>query len=678
VQISQLRGKKVLKYVIFFNIRLLKTLFSPLAGDFTARVNSLRVTGIMLILQAQRLTLIHHMKKNLLLTTLAFAFAASSFAQRNLKSYEYSMDLNKVVDDKLTVNLFTPAIDKEEITFFMPKIVPGTYEIYNFGRFVSNFHAFDKDGKELPVTKTDTNSWLIKTAKKLDHLNYEVEDTWDTKIKEKFVFEPGGTNIEAGKNFMLNTHGFFGYFEGMKFSPFVLHITHPQGFYGATALIGTVKDAATDEFNVESYVRLADSPIMYSMPDTGMIDIGGSKVLVSVYSPNKKVTGKFVASKIKQMLDAQAKYLGGKLPVEKYAFLVYLTDHEGGSGASGALEHSYSSMYFLPEMSPDDIVQTIRDVASHEFFHIVTPLSIHAEQIGNFDFQEGKMSEHLWMYEGVTEYSASHMQVKYGLITMEEYLSKIREKMYACEQFKDDLPFTTMSKGCLDEYNSQYGNVYQKGALIGLCLDIKLRVLSDGKYGIQDLMKDLAKTYGKDRSFKDEELFDEITRLTYPEIGEFLKKCVSGKDPLPFKEVFNAVGIDYIDKVAAEGFSFGGVSIGYNPGTGRLVVLGTEKMDDFGKELGYMENDELVKFNGKKLTLDNAKEVIGKYLSSAKAGKNLKVEVMRVQPDGKVKKVKLKAKIHLVDVSQKYFLKPSPTASEKQLRIRKAWMGPME
>ncbi|HEY6162267.1 MAG TPA: peptidase M61 [Bacteroidia bacterium] len=614
------------------------------------------------------------------LSKLLFAFiglCSSSFAAGNDSSYVYSLDLNNVVDDKLTVNLAAPSINKDEINFFMPKIVPGTYELYDFGRFVSGFKAFDKKGNALPVTKTDTNTWLIKNAKTLDHISYNVEDTWDTKIKGKFVFEPGGTNIEAGKNFMLNTHGFFGYFEGMKFYPFQLNIHHPNGFYGSTPLVLAGKNGDDDVYSVENYVRLVDSPIMYCMPDTGIIHVGGAEVLISVYSPNKKVSGHFVAEKIKQMLDAQCKYLGGKLPVEKYAFLIYLTDHEGGSGASGALEHCYSSMYFLPEMNPDDIVQTIRDVASHEFFHIVTPLSIHSEEIGNFDFQNGKMSEHLWMYEGVTEYSAAHMQVKYGLIDLETYLGKIREKMYAMEQFKDDLPFTEMSKGCLDQYNSQYGNVYQKGALIGLCLDVKLRVLSDGKYGIQDLMKDLAKTYGKNRSFKDDELFDAITKLTYPEIGDFLKRYVSGKEPLPFKEIFNAVGIDYVDKIDAQGISFGGVNIGFNPATQRLVVVGTDKMDDFGREIGYKENDELVKFNGKKVTIDNAKDVISHFIQTAKVGDKLKVEVMRTDENGKMKKVKLKAKVHLVDVSQKYFLKPSPTASEKQLRIRKSWIGPL-
>src|ERR1043166_1053425 len=158
-------------------------------------------------------------------------------------------------------------------------------------------------------------------------------------------------------------------------------------------------------------------------------------------------------------------------------------------------------------------------------------------------------------------------------------------------------------------------------------------------------MKDLAKTYGKNKSFKDEELFGEITKLTYPEIGDFLKRCVSGKEPLPFKEVFKEVGIDYVDKIPPEGISFGSVSIGYNPATMHLVVIGTDKMDEFGKELGYKENDELVKFNGKKLSVNNAKEVIGNYIGTAKPGDVLRVQVMRMDAKGKMKKVKLKAKV---------------------------------
>ena len=158
-----------------------------------------------------------------------------SFAQRDPATYYYSMDLTNVVDDKLKVELAAPKINTEEIKFYFPKIVPGTYELYDFGRFVSEFEAIDLDGKVMSAIKVDSNTWTIKNAKSLKKIRYVVEDTWDSSIKGKFVFEPGGTNIEAGKNFVINCHGFFGYFEGMKFAPFNIQIRYPQNFSTAFA-----------------------------------------------------------------------------------------------------------------------------------------------------------------------------------------------------------------------------------------------------------------------------------------------------------------------------------------------------------------------------------------------------------------------------------------------------------
>ena len=131
---------------------------------------------------------------------------------------------------------------------------------------------------------------------------------------------------------------------------------------------------------------------------------------------------------IDELMEAQAKYLGGTLPVDRYAYLIYLFDGPTISGAWGALEHSYSSLYTLPEMDPERISQTVRDVAAHEFFHIVTPLNIHSEEIHNFNYIEPEMSQHLWLYEGVTEYASQHVQVKYDLFDLEDFLFEMRNK----------------------------------------------------------------------------------------------------------------------------------------------------------------------------------------------------------------------------------------------------------
>ncbi len=618
------------------------------------------------------------MKKILFSWVMGLTVAVSTWAAEAPKKpfYQFTIDLTKVKQDKVDVNLIVASQNKKEIVYYLPKIVPGTYANYDFGRFVSDFQARNKQGKQLPVEKLDENSWKIKQADQLNRISYSVEDTWDTEAAGEFVFEPGGTNIEEDKNFVLNTHGFFGYIDDQKRVSYQVNVIKPAGFYGSTPLTTTTTVGNTDTYVINSYNELVDSPMMYNKPDTTVLKVGGADILISIYSPNKVVSAQEIGKNIGPMLEAQKQYLGGKLPIKKYAFLIYLFDQQPKSGKLGALEHSYSSLYCLPEYSAAELSQTIRDVASHEFFHILAPLSIHSEQIHNFDFNQPQMSKHLWLYEGMTEYFAGHMQVKEGLIDLPKYAEMLRDKFYAADQYNDTLPFTTMSKGCLDVYKDQYDNVYQKGALINLCLDIKLRQLSDGKYGAQNLMADLAKNYGKDKPFKDDELFDVITRLTYPEIRTFFKRHVEGTEPLPLEECFAAVGIEYkASGSKVKTISLGNIEMGFNATTKRLVIANTSKMNDFGKAMGYQEKDEIVSLNGANVTAENVQQVFTDFREKTKEGDNLEVVVARQGADGKEKQVKLQGKVQTVEVEQKHQFAPMPNLSAEQTELRKAWIN---
>ncbi|WP_114782685.1 M61 family metallopeptidase [Botryobacter ruber] len=589
--------------------------------------------------------------------------------------YNVTIDLTQVKNDKVMVTLLPPPIQQNEIIYNMPKIVPGTYSISDFGKFVTELKAYDKSGKLLEVQKLDTNRWKIKKATALHKITYWVDDTFDTPKREDVLFEPGGTNIEASKNFLLNTFGFVGYFDNLKQVPYVLNVTKPDGFYGSTPLKATATTATADTYRLDSYMELADNPLMYNKPDTTVLNLGNTEVLVSVYSPSGRVTSKPIATNVKDILEAQRSYLGGTLPVEKYAFLIYVPERPGKSGSFGALEHSYSSVYYLPEMPAAMFSSTIRDVAAHEFFHIVTPLSIHSEEIGNFDYINPKMSKHLWLYEGVTEYFASHVQVYEKLISVEEYLDKVRQYIYASQNFNDTLPFTEMSARVLEEYKDEYGNVYQKGALIGLTLDIRLRELSDGKYGLRNLMQDLARTYGKDVPFRDEELFDKITDLTFPEIREFFARYVEGSEPLPLEETFHKVGIVYEPVSTQMVNSYGGFIPGYDKETDHITVSDMGELDEFGEQIGFQPGDQLLAMNGKEITPGNIREIIGEDLQALTPGSKIEFTVGRKNKSGKLKELKLRGKVTAVPRQSVHLLELAPDATEQQLRLRAAWLN---
>ncbi|MEQ8304645.1 MAG: peptidase M61 [Cyclobacteriaceae bacterium] len=621
----------------------------------------------------------------------------SGFCQSNKAVYQYTVDLTNVVDDRIFVTLVPPIMGKEEVTFNLPKIIPGTYAIADYGRFVSEIYAFDKKGRTLPVERIDTNAWVIKSAKKLAEITYWIEDSFDTELAGPEVFWPAGTNIEEEKNFILNAAGVFGYFDGMKKVPFEVNVIRGQNQYGTTGLIPervgepltsiNFENAAGDNFNkvdvysTGDYDALVDSPIMYAKADTAVIKVANTEVLIGSYSPNQMITAKEIANSVREVLMAQKEYLGGELPVEKYAFIFYFTDKAIRS--YGALEHSYSSLYFMPERNIDQMNQNLRDFAAHEFFHIVTPLNIHSEEIGNFDFNDPKMSKHLWMYEGVTEYFAGHMQVKYALISPVQYLNILRQKLLIADDYDNVLPFTELSKKVLEQYGDQYYNVYQKGALIGMCLDIKLRQLSEGAYGMQNLMKDLSKKFGKDIAFKDDELFAEITALTYPEIGDFLDTYVAASNELPLTEIFKLVGVLYYpEKVEGEltlGIDNNTISVVDYEDEQVIAMRNIGSLNEQGKALQFVEGDILLGINGERLPElgPETSSFISKHRAALSEGDTLRYTVLRkLGEEEERKEVELQAQVRGTDVTKKHLLEFDPAATEAQLKLRSAWLEP--
>jgi predicted metalloprotease with PDZ domain len=564
------------------------------------------------------------MKKSIIVLALvAFLWNSNTInAQKKTttsQDIKVGIDLIDVKDDKVKVTVQAPKIIADKITYSIPKIVPGTYSEDNYGKYVENFKAFDTKGTALAVTKTDDNTWSISNAKNLAKITYLVNDTFDTEKGGSFgtdIFSPAGTNIDAGNNFMINTHGFVGYFQDKKDLPYQVTITHPETLWGATSMIDTDASTTKDVFNTPRYAELVENPIMYAKPDYTTFNVNGMDIQIVVYSPSGKVTAESITPEMKKMMIAQKTFLGNINATKKYSVLLYLSSMKSDDAKGfGALEHPTATTVVLPETMPlEELQKSMKDVVSHEFFHIVTPLTIHSNEIQYFDYNTPKMSQHLWMYEGVTEYFANLFQINQGLIDEAEFYTRMAEKIEQAKSLNDTMPFTTMSANVLKSpYKEQYLNVYQKGALIGMCIDIIIREKSHGERGILNLMQQLSKEYGVHKAFKDEELFAKITALTYPEVGNFLSTYVSGSTPIPYEIFLAKVGITKSKERKAGNVFLKGQSpyITVNKATKEILVRPNTDLIEFYKNLDLRANDIIMAINDKAYTFDNIYEMIG-------------------------------------------------------------------
>ena len=587
------------------------------------------------------------------------------------------IDLVNVKDDKVMVTVDPGAFTSDEISFFIPKTVPGTYSTDDYGKYIEGLKALDKDGKQLAVSKTDANTWSISNGKNLDKVTYWVNDTYDSEgDQDEAVFSPAGTNILAGENFVLNLHGFVGYFKDLKEVPYELTIAKPADLKSTTSLkekADEIANDASETFLASRYFEVIDSPILYAKTEGETFQINDITVTLSVYSPNGSYTAASLKGPMEKMMNAQKTFLGDIDGTKEYNILLYLSEMgETDANGFGALEHHTSTVVVLPEvMQKEALEEAMVDVVSHEFFHIVTPLNIHSEEVQYFDFNNPKMSQHLWMYEGTTEYFANLFQIQQGLIDQAEFYERVVGKINNAKNFDDTMSFTTMSENILIEpYKENYANVYEKGTLINMALDLTLRELSNGEKGVLWLMKELSKKYGDKTPFKDDKLIDEIVSMTYPEVKIFFDTHVIGNTPIDYDLYLAKVGLESKTIEKQTGYFLDGevpfIDVDQSSDNAIFIRKGIE-LNSFFKELDVQGGDVIKSINGTAINLESIRPIIGQSL-----GWTPETEIsMVVQRGGE--EIAVEGKVGAPVLNSPNII-PMENTTEEQNKLRKAWM----
>ncbi len=191
-----------------------------------------------------------------------------------------------------------------------------------------------------------------------------------------------------------------------------------------------------------------------------------------------------------------------------------------------------------------------------------------------------------------------------------------------------------------------------------------------------EVINQLLEKYGKDKSFKDEELFTEIVSLTTPKVGEFLNRYVAGPEKIPYVEILGKIGIKLESIPYAEIDLGGGFQIGFNRETFRLKITSIDNPDNkFLKDLGIKQGDELVSLNGNPITYFNIKDAFGSVNRQIKSGDNFEMVVARNDLNGDEKKETLTAKISKTKIAYDNKLSIIEKLNDRQQKIKNTWLG---
>jgi len=344
------------------------------------------------------------------------------------------------------------------------------------------------------------------------------------------------------------------------------------------------------------------------------------------------LTGRFdcdearLAADLKVICEYHIRFFGEPAPMDYYQFQVMVV----GNGYGG-LEHRASTSLVakrdsLPKPGQVEVDDDYRDflgLCSHEYFHTWNVKRIKPEAYRPYDLQQEVYSDLLWAFEGITSYYDDLGLLRSGLIGAESYLELFAQVMTRVQRGRGRLrqsvaesSFNAWTKFYKQDENAANAIVsyYAKGCLIAACIDLKLRALSAGAQGLDDVMRRLWQAYLEDGKGVEANTIQRlVSEIAGTDLGPFLQQMIYSTDELPLVELLEQAGIEVIRRVAKNGQDKGGKDVGaelpradlgaaFKEGDGGLVVLRVSEEGAL-QLAGLAAEDVIIAIDGLKLSL---------------------------------------------------------------------------
>ncbi|MCH8978030.1 MAG: M61 family metallopeptidase, partial [Armatimonadetes bacterium] len=343
----------------------------------------------------------------------------------------------------------------------MPNWSPGAYMLREMGRNVSELTATDGAGNPLTVVHPADNSWKasLSTAGRVT-ITYSVRGQ----------MSEGAMHYSGPPTYL--------YVVGRKEEACRLKLKTPRGWKIAIGL-DAIGDSYFD-YTAPDYDVLADNPVtMGDFVELRYTSHGKPITIAMRGAPRNEVDRDRIIQVCKDITDGQGDFFGG-LPFNKYIWHFSINP---GQDRAGGLEHLSSTQIGLAQgIGP----RSIR-VLAHEFFHLWNVKRIRSRVLGPFDYTELPETGALYWLEGVTDYYASLLTFRDGVLGESAFLGDLVSNTTAVRNNEARLEVSPYESSMrVAETNDGRGNsngyqisYYSYGWVTGLCLDLELRDRTD-------------------------------------------------------------------------------------------------------------------------------------------------------------------------------------------------------
>lgn len=418
--------------------------------------------------------------------------------------------------------------------FRMPAWAPGDYELFNYGKVVDTI-AFKRSGVDVVGTRSekDSNLWIIEGG--ADEVTYTVKPS-------RGNFSPN-LRVTATQAFVSGP-GVFGWFEGDQRNKQRLGIALlPEGAKAYTTLDPIVGgESSVASFEAFDYDEMIDAPFVVGTGvRTKEFQVRGKPMRIIAY--NRAENADLDSFVRVGTAAAQATFdLLGELPFQRYAFFC---DFGGGGGG---LEHLDSCRLGLGVGARGD---QAAGFIFHEFVHCFNVKRIRPKMLGPFDYTKPALTGTIWWLEGVTDYYASVLMQRAGLESREQFMADMGSSLAGFLRNPNRLKVSADESSLKAwETRGSYGfggvNYYEKGRIIGFLLDLAIRGRSNGKYSLDNVMRDLYhETKARQPGYGEDRIRDLCIKYGGPSLGPIYDVSARQRVELPVQEVATAAGMTW-------------------------------------------------------------------------------------------------------------------------------------
>ncbi|HZD30964.1 MAG TPA: PDZ domain-containing protein [Candidatus Angelobacter sp.] len=532
------------------------------------------------------------------------------------------------------------------------------YQVRDFAANVEDVRGHDASGQPAPVRQTKTSEWLITPTGPCLVVEYDVH-----------------LNASGPFGAQLSTeHGFFNWAMVLMYSPstrtqqmslqfldvpqgWALHDVHIMGEAPAGKVEQVVGVAA-------NYDELVDSPAEVGVFQHFDFQQDGATYHIVVHaSPGDYDTAK-LKDTLQRITRVEVDWMADR-PFGEYTFLYHFPRGHG----AGGMEHAYGTAIDLNAEHLKNTMMPVASVSAHEFFHLWNVKRIRPQSLEPIDYQHIMDTRALWFSEGLTSTVGDLMLARAGLLGERQYLDRVAAEITEL-QVRSAHRWQSVEESSLDawfEDNAFYRtpersiSYYNKGEVVGVLLDLRIRQLTDGRKSLRDLFRWMNDNYAKKGLFFPDS--DGVQRAAETVTGQsfvdFFRSYVAGASELPYNEYFAFVGLQAAETNAH--YASPGFSTSANLG-GQPEVTKVDD-DSEARRAGISVGDRILQLNGKPTSSSFEYEV-----SQMREGSTVKLRLANRSGE---RTVKIRLVAHQ---EQAFVLQDMPQVTPEQRAHRAAWI----